>query len=241
MIRISRKRKNAHPKEPWLWLDSWAERRVEHSHVADGVALLVFAAMWNGVAIPIAWIVSRQGGPWFAKVIIYAFVLLGVLMIWGAIRKTIIGIRHGRSTLVLADVPQRLGRKFSARVEMTKLPGGGISSTLRCEKRQSAKGGPQVLWKEEREVLPASVHRGPMGVVIPVEFALPADGLESENLGEIGEVSWHLMVDVGNTTSASFPIPVFGGRQEPKDEFEVALDEYPDEEVRRKIREELAR
>src|ERR1043165_7314096 len=52
----------AHPMQPWLWRADWSARRIEESATSRAAALLVFALMWNAIALPLLIVrVHRDG------------------------------------------------------------------------------------------------------------------------------------------------------------------------------------
>jgi hypothetical protein len=212
--------------------------------VWDGVALLGFAIAWNAIALTIAYFVRGSDAPAPARWIVYAFAILGFFLLWGGLRSLFLGFRYSRSALVLNSVPQNVGKKLSARFEAPKIPDGAINTFVRCHLRRTTRPAREVLWSEEREVSRGAVHQSPNGFIIPIEFTLPPDARETENLGAPDEVTWRVGVAIGDKDapkmSADFLIPVFGGRRQPADDFEELLGKIEDPEVRRKIREDIA-
>jgi hypothetical protein len=240
---IDRTLQARHPKEPWLWRRDWAEKRVRHSHRRDGVALLLFALVWNGVCAAIAYVAFTGEGASPIKWVLLIFAPFGLLLLWGAIRSMSAGFRWPHATLLLNLVPQPLGRTFKARVEMPAMPPGDIWTSLTCVLHRTPRSH-ETRWKEERQVPRASVNRTTNGCTFPVEFELPGDGEETSNLGQPLEIAWTLNFAIGRDKDAprvtgSFPIPVFGGRVEKIDEFEAALEMMP-EDVQKKIRADIA-
>lgn len=234
---IDRKLQAAHPKEPWLWRRDWSEKRLTHSHLLDGVGLLAFAVAWVAVITPAAYFVFTGEQPQFLKWILGLFAILGALLLFGAVRSVITGIRYPRSALVLNSVPQRLGQKFRAQWEAARIPPGDILTFMTCTRGTNKQQ--RTIWREEREVPRSSIHQTASGWVAPVEFDLPPRGEETAELDTPNQIAWHVGVAVRRdnvaTISASFLIPVFGGKQaEPTGEFEALLAELPDD-IRRKI------
>lgn len=242
---IDRRLKAQHPEEPWHWRKEWVERRATHSHLQDGLVLLGVALVWNALWGGAVWYLFFEAeAPSPIRWVMLPFAAFGPLLLVGALRGLSNGIRHPRSTLLINTVPQRVGQRFAARVQMPSLPEGDVWSELLCALRRTQRGQGEPLWKAEQQIPRASIQQTPDGWSIPIAFDLPPDAKETAGLGQPGEISWTLTVGVGRdrhspVTRASFPIPVFGGRIEEADEFEAALAAMP-EDVQRRIRDELA-
>ena len=241
---VDQKLKAQHPSSPWLWNRGWVEKRIQHSHARDGMALLGFAVVWNAFVWSCALFVLKGDEPAPVRWVIWTFAALGVLLLWGGLRGSFIGMRFGTTTLHVSDVPQRLGRRFRAELRARRIPDGTIWTSVACVLRRTRRPHFDTVWTEEREVPRASVQELPDGWRIPIEFDLPATADESRNLGELDEVSWKVTVSIGAdkgtpTIRGEYPIPVFGGAAKEVSEFDVLLAELPDE-LREKIEKDLA-
>jgi hypothetical protein len=68
------------------------------------------------------------------------------------------------------------------------------------------------LWEESKNVPPTSLARGPLDTVIPVEFTIPSDALQSDHDDPNDQIQWSLKVNAnvpGGTYSDEFELPVF--------------------------------
>jgi hypothetical protein len=243
LMRIDPSLKKAHPDEPWLWWGRWPQKRIPHRHLVDVSLMAIMAIGWCGMAF-VLWrflVAGREGG--LARWFVYGFAAIGLLLVWGTVRTAFHAARFGVSTLHLNEVPQPLGRRFTARLETSRVPAGPVTARLTCGQRLTRGGHEKVVWRESREIPRAAMHATSTGAMIPIEFVLPPDGLETANIGEAGEVLWTLDVILAGDANhalvgARFPIPIFGGRVEPVDDFEAALARLP-EDLRRKIEADL--
>jgi hypothetical protein len=207
--------------------------------VLVGIAL-VWNALWGGA---IWYLFMEAEDPSPIRWVMLIFAAFGPLLLVGAVRGLYNGIRFPRSTLLLDTVPQPVGRRFNARVQMPSIPDGDVWSELLCAMKRTPRSQGEPLWKEERQIPRASIQQTPDGWNIPIAFDIPPDAKETAGRGQPGEISWTLTVAAGKdrrspVTRASFPIPVSGGRVEEPDEFEVELAKMP-EDVQRRIRDEL--
>ena len=81
-------------------------------------AIWFFAVFWCGVSFPMAFLIwSRHDTPWFARVVIGVFVLIGLGLIALAVRQTHMAWRYAGSVLTASPSPPRGGQS----VEMTLL------------------------------------------------------------------------------------------------------------------------
>ena len=68
------------------------------------------------------------------------------------------------------------------------------------------------LWEDSRNLSAASLNRDPVGTLIPVEFALPADAFQTSHDNQHDQVLWMLKVNAdvpGVAYSDEFELPVF--------------------------------
>lgn len=229
---------------PWLRRPDWAAKIMRHAHLRDAATLLVMAAVWNAFTLMLHLL---AGVPRWA---VLAWGALGALLAVGALRQLFYAARHGVSELHLASVPQRLGRRFDARLVLRRRPEHPVHLSLTCARTLRGRAGAP-LWSAASVVPQASAHESPEGWTVPVSFDMPESGEETLDAGTAPGVAWCLDVAIGQSKDApearaSFLIPVFGepaaridGRPS-GDEFEELLAEWP-EEIQRKIRADIER
>ena len=153
-VRIDRRLKAQHPDEPWLWKKEWVDKRAVHSHLQDGLVLLGIAMAWNALWGGAIWYMFFEAeDPSPIRWVMLPFAAFGPLLLVGAVRSLYNGIRHPRSTLHLNSVPQPVGQRFTARVQMPSLPEADIRSELLCAMRRTQRSQAEPLWKKEQQAL----------------------------------------------------------------------------------------
>jgi hypothetical protein len=231
--------KARYPAAPWLWRPDWAAGRVDDSSRATMWFAWVFAALWNLISFPIAFLALR-GPAWKAKpavLLILLFPAIGVgLLVW-AIRATLRYRRFGVSRLDLDTRPGVVGHSLAGTVRTTTTlrPADGFQVVLSCIRRVRS-GGPKnrsttesVLWQEERRVAGQVVRDAAgMGTAIPVAFAVPSDARASDDSDSDDRILWRLEVSAGVPGIdyvAGFEVPVFRTElsEQPPTESEAAL------------------
>lgn len=210
-----------HPDEPWMWREDWAAGRVEDRQSnASLVSIWVFAVLWCGASFPTAFLASKQAdgntGPLLLAML---FPLVGVILVVVAVRMTMRKVKYGRSILHLSSVPLRLGSTVNFTLETRALTGAEkIDFKLTCVKEEARGSGKQrrihrtTLWESSREVPGGFVADAPTGSAVPVSFALPPDGDETQRINREDRVVWMLRASAnvpGIDYSARFEVPVF--------------------------------
>ena len=152
----------SHPDSPWLWRADWASGRIVDSGRATMATAWIFAALWNLISFPSAFLGVRaavQEGN-HAALLALLFPLVGVgLLVW-AVRSTLRYRKYGVSRLELSTIPGVVGRTLTG---MVRAPAGmqpddGFQVTLSCVRRVTTRNGKNtstsesILWQEERRV-----------------------------------------------------------------------------------------
>ena len=210
-----------HPDEPWKWRPDWAEGHVLDGGKNDALGRVVFAVLWNLVALPAGWLGWEQGvkqGLALAAIALLFPAVGAGLAVWAA-RGVIRVRRFGASRLDLASVPVAVGRTLAGtiRTRLTTPPEGGFALTLSA--LRISRSGPDndrsthVLWQEEARV-PGQLSGGTDGVrvVAPVAIRIPAEAPSTDHSAADDEVVWRLEVQAaepGVDYSATFELPIY--------------------------------
>jgi hypothetical protein len=212
----------AHPGSPWLWRLDWAARRVESKNKASAIGWWVVAVLVNMISLPASMGGISQGlnthDPKFVFPV--AFELIGLIVLFGAIRATIRFERFGKTYFEMTSLPFSPGSRLAGaiHVQLDTDAALGVDLKLGCIRRVMTGSGDhrstqQVpLWEDTKNVPATSLIRGPLDTVIPVEFGLPADAFQTDHDNPNDQVVWMLKAkaDVpGVDYSDEFELPVF--------------------------------
>jgi hypothetical protein len=208
-----------HPKEPWLWREDWAARRIMDEHRNSGWYLLFFALAWNAISWTITFGIwsgpPRRG---FQHYFVLLFPAIGALMLMAAFQGLLRRRRYGVAVFELATLPAPLGRALAGRVRVDRglEPDREMSVSLRSIRRTVTRSGKnskvreETLW-EDRRVIPGAIRADP-GVVIPIAVAIPREATATDALVPSDQVLWRLEVKSeapGVDFDARFEVPVF--------------------------------
>ncbi len=216
---------------PWLENKQWASRQMSHTRAGKVLFLWLFVVNWWGAI----WFFATDRGDQFweqslpVMLLCGLFLLIGVVMLWSAIRNSISWIKFGTSNLVIDTLPGRPGEVFKGRVEIgfkpesravTKLQFAGF--VRHWTQHMSAEGRRRI--NDRRDEAPfhecdvrikaAQIEISGRGFSIPVNLDIPADARSSGACGDDCEVVWKLAVETkapdGSSFDADFEVPVFG-------------------------------
>lgn len=119
-------------------------------------AIWLFAIVWGLISFPISFVFLSQKTPSSpAALFILIFPLIGVLLLYGAIRKTLQWRKHGEVTVALTPAEPHLGSTIALRAQFSRPPpDGAYTLTLICE-RVDTRGEStdyKTIWQQERSV-----------------------------------------------------------------------------------------
>jgi hypothetical protein len=212
-----------HPESPWLWRADWASGRIVDSGRAAMVTAWIFAALWNLISFPGAFLgvraAMREGK--HAALLALLFPLVGIGLIFWAVRSTLRYRKYGVSRLELSTIPGVIGRTLTGmvRAPASMQPEEGFRVTLSCVRRVTTGGGKNrstsesVIWQDEQRVKgEPSRTAAALETHIPVAFRLPADARPCDDTDSGGRVLWRLRLSAdvpGVDYESVFQVPVF--------------------------------
>jgi len=150
----------------------------------------------------------------------FLFPLIGAGLLGWAILTTLRWRRFGPSTFDLATPvgPGGICRGvIHTRLATDEIRSTHVTLKLTCVQRVITGSGKNrstrenIVWREEYTVPEGQIGFGPVGASIPVQFALPADALETTAIGGSAGVFWSLAADAelpGVNLSEDFDVPV---------------------------------
>src|SRR5882762_2412861 len=175
----------SNPLSPWLWRTDWASRRSESLNKKSEITYWVICIFCNMILLPVvgglAPKLARDGDP--RAFLILGFGLIGVILVVNAIRATIRHRRFGNTYFEFNALPFSPGDRVGGRIHLKfeTQAAHGIDLRLSCVHRVITGSGDSsttreaVLWQAEQNIPPGAAGPGPLGRIIPVDFALPAE------------------------------------------------------------------
>ena len=233
---ISRERKqqtkrdellSRHLEQPWMLREDWAQGRAKSETRSGMTFVWIFAVFWNAVSVPILFLFSDmvdEGGR--AAYLALLFPLVGLGLLFWAVRMTIRWKTFGRTWFEMATVQGALGGTLEGKIwaRFARPPDQGVILKLTCFNRYVTGSGKnrstreKILWREEQTVPFGAVLSAPSASAIPVRFPLPADARETNTENSRDSIHWVLSAEAsvpGVDYSDEFEVPVFRTKESP--------------------------
>ena len=223
------RRESANLESPWLWRQDWAASRVEGKNKSSVIGWWVAAVLANMFSLPVSLgsiskLLSTQDPKYIFP---SAFGLLGLLVLFGAIRATIRLERFGKTYFEMASLPFSPGSRLAGaiHIHLDTDVRHGVDLKLWCARIVVTGSGKDrsthkmPLWEESKNIPATSLVHGPLDTIIPVEFTIPSDALQTDDDNPNDKIQWSLQVkaDVpGVNYSDEFELPVFRQAQSPE-------------------------
>ena len=204
--------------EPWKIRPDWAEERTVASTRGELYKAWSGTVLWNGFSGIIAVIVlsqnpSREELPpvW----LVIPFALVGVGLLWRALRTTRYWLRFGESVLEMHPFPAAPGAALKGAVQLNCFirTDDPVQIWLQCMQRVTVRRGKNrstsenLLWEQAE-----TVEMAPTGNAIPVAFTLPDNALTTTAwLVGVDGIFWRITIQAklpGWSYKANFEIPV---------------------------------
>jgi len=199
-----------YPGQPWMLDPAWAKGRMVDTQIGRVVFLALFCVFWCG---GIGFVVSQNFAEisttlraeplhWLAAGF---FALMTACALNVFLKMTRSWLRVGAGALVMDTLPGRIGGSFKARVE-TRLkakPRASLQVDLTCKRkwhadrtasRPTRAPDEETLWWDMIKVTPAQMRKTKAGLVVPFEFALPADLPESGAEDYSSDIMWTVRI-----------------------------------------------
>ncbi|MEO1160703.1 MAG: hypothetical protein AAFW74_09655, partial [Pseudomonadota bacterium] len=216
---------------PWLDNKQWAGKRMTHTRAGKVVFLWLFVVNWWGAI----WFFATDRGEklWVESLPVILlcglFLLIGMMMLWSAIRNSISWVRFGTTSLVIDTLPGRPGEVFKGRVEIGFKPDSRVQTKLQLTgflrhwtQHMSAEGKRRIndrhdeapFYEFNKRIKSVQIETNGRDFTIPVSLDVPADARSSGACGDDCEVVWKLVIQTrspdGSSFDADFEVPVFG-------------------------------
>jgi hypothetical protein len=222
MQKEQARRESADPASPWLWRQDWAASRVESKNKTSAIGWWVGAALANMLFLPVSLGSISKGlstqDPTY--IIPAALGLIGLLVLFGAIRATIRFERFGKTYFEIPTLPYSPGNRLagSIHIHLDTDVRHGVDLKLWCTRTVVTGSGKErsthkmPLWEESKTIPPTSLAHGPLDTIIPVEFTIPPDAPQTDHDNPDDQIQWSLKVNAdvpGVNYSDEFELPVF--------------------------------
>src|SRR2546427_7953508 len=217
------------PLSPWLWRTDWASRRAESLNQKTEITYWVICIFCNMILLPVVGGLApkmvHSGDP--RAFLLLGFGLIGVILLANAVRATIRHRRFGNTYFEFNALPFSPGDRVGGRIhlKLETQAAHGIDLRLSCVRKVVSGSGDSsttrevVLWQAEQNVPSGTVGPGPLGRMIPVDFALPAESYVTNHDNPNDQILWllHAQADVpGVDYSDDFELPVFRTADSPQ-------------------------
>jgi hypothetical protein len=129
-------------------------REIASDSRANLKALWLFAVVWSLIAFPIGFLfISNHSIASPIALFVAIFPLIGVALLWSAIKQTLKLRHHGDVTITLQPAEPSIGRTIAVRVRFQRTPPqGAYTVTLLCERVDSGSDSTdyKTVWRQER-------------------------------------------------------------------------------------------
>jgi len=235
-VKREEARQREMPTEPWRWKEEWATGEIKSSNKGGMIGILIFATLWNLVAIPVGILVlvdevigSGNKGALFVLI----FPAIGILLILWVIRMAIQCRKFGTSVFRMAGIPGVVGGKLAGviTVPVHVTPEDGFHLSLHCVRRRETGSGKNrstsesIVWEDERTMRGELFPNDPTRSAVPVLFAIPFDAQQTDESDSRNQIVWRLRIKAkvpGVDYEAKFDVPVF---RTPESSSGFVLDE----------------
>ena len=194
---------------PWQRRKDWREGRILYRKGTPAAFLWVFAVGWNGIVGTVLWAnraqfvqawATQRSTVFFGGV----FVLIGLLVLYNAVRFTFARPMADRAEFVMDPVPAWTGETLKGVIQ-TRIPLAlkkPVALKLAC-----------TSGKPLEATVPADrLVSGEEGIAVPVEFAIPADSEPTDEFNTDSAIAWTLEARMplpNQDFNASFEVPVY--------------------------------
>ncbi len=208
---------SSQPEELWAYRADWRAGEIISSDKTNVWVVWFFAVFWNAISMPVAFRLPDmiKGSGDNILYVFFLFPVVGVFLIYQAIRTTLRFRKYGSSRLKMLSVPGEIGGSLSGFIETgMKIPSDDFRLTLRCVQRITTGSGKnrhteeRVLWEVQKDVHGLSTDTARQSG-IPVLFSIPAS-CSATSLAQ--NISWQLAAKAetpGLDFETSFEVPVF--------------------------------
>jgi hypothetical protein len=207
---------------PWMRQKAWASGRINSTGIGPIVGLWIFAFVWNGIICALGILFWDDPEKRNALKVLSLFSLVGLGLLFWALRRTWTRIRYGGSVLELSSIPGVIGGTLEGKLltNLQTMPAGPIQLNLTCTRRyldrkvarEDSEIKKTVLWQTDSTIEMNQCLRGVRGIAIPFRIFIPYGLPECDDFDVNNQTFWHLVARCempGPDFHAEFAVPVF--------------------------------
>ncbi len=209
---------------PWLKNKEWATGRIRCKTGTAVIAIWIMAVVANGFVWTVMMLVRGDPDEGGIVKVLLLFALVGLVLLYFAVRSTLGWFRYGSSILELASIPGVIGGTLEGTIQ-TRLrtpPAKPARVSLSCNREYRVRAPKRsgdadttstaVLWQGDTTVAVDRVIPGPTGLSIPFLVRIPYGLPESDSSQADQKIIWKLAVSCefpGIDYAAEFVVPAF--------------------------------
>ena len=222
--RHTKKQRQTHPDEPWLWREDWTSRRIQSGSPAGVIIFTVFAIGFGGFGGIFVIGAVRTEEEFSLLELLFAsiFPLIGLAMFIGVLYTAARYFKYGRSTCQLETLPGVIGGwlRATAYSNIQLGPNDHVRIRLSCIRRHVTGSGDNrtthrdLKWQETL-TLPANAFSTGAALgstAIPIAFYIPRDCQATTLENASDRILWQVDLNAevpGIDLSASYEVPIF--------------------------------
>ncbi|MEX2142908.1 MAG: DUF3592 domain-containing protein [Pirellulales bacterium] len=219
-----------HPEEPWLWRHDWANKLIRSSSYKLAWLVVLFAAIYLLVALPLALLVLQEWGRDILSVPGVILMLVGLAFFNAARLQLKVGKTFRGAEFRMSSVPGVIGGSLAGVVVLPqKMPDDTkFRVVLECAEYQHTRKNPKsisvgqsrsesvdasehIVWRENVVVERTLSVPDPNSTALPVYFSVPFE-CKPSGLTETMGIRWRVKAGIEEPNFhryATFEVPVF--------------------------------
>src|SRR5262245_9011711 len=205
----------AHPNEPWIWRDDWAQGYARSEWTPAAGMMIVMGLVLLLFSVPM--LMNFPGGHPFRAIFVSVFPVTGILLVGLSTVAQLRARKFKNARLKLSGVPCVIGGKLQGRLEVEFVfpPVTPVGFSVNCVRSYVTGRGDnrtrweRILWQERKTV---TVETDGLMSYVPVEVTLPYDAKETDSRNPDDEILWKVITSSklpGLDFNAIFTLTVF--------------------------------
>ena len=226
------------PDTPWTWNEKWQGGVIHSEGKAGTIGLACFAIFWN-LFISVFWIAilqSDKNNPWFVFAFIGLFQLIGFGLLGVFLYHFFRGLKYGKSTLVMDQMPGVIGGETKAKLTIPKRveASQGFEVNLKCIHKYTTGSGDNrsthrdTLWETGVQVVHPENKFDMEKTELDFVFQVPFEN-ECKETDPDKEIYWELKVEAdveGIDYGEEFHLPFFVTDESNEELKDIDVEHY---------------
>jgi hypothetical protein len=205
-------------KNGWRGKKEWRDGMVKSNSRFGVLRIWFLAVFWNGISLPMyfGFMLSDSNVPMWAKIVFALFPIIGIGLLWGALKHTAHQLRHGETSLVIKPFPAKLGENASIAIELinARAIGEVFTVTWRCNHvdTSGSSSSRSERWSQAlsaQAIAHASASNPKAQAIVRATLQLPSDLPASESTKTSNHHEWVVVIESKAAGfSEQFTVPV---------------------------------